>query len=439
MSNPYALDFNPLASAISDNQQLDLARNRLAMDQKRLGFEEKRLGWEGELQPFRVESARLGNMSAQQGVTREDQSLPLDLQAKRASIAGQGLSNQATAQNIQGKQLELEKELAGRAATIGQMIESEPDPNKQSLMLQKFYNADPRIKQHLSKYLPPEVISDPIVASRYMRAVASGYQAPQTMKVGKDEALVGVSRNPNDPTAPPKVGQIFKNDGNDQFKDEHQLRGELSQQPTVKNFSEVKSGFQRMTEGKEINDSKGSGAGDLAIVYGYMKMLDPTSVVREGEFATAEKTAGIPQQIVGMYNKVLNGQRLAPDVREEFMKMAGGLYQRNFADVTKIQDQYRELAKRNKLNPENVILDLGMAAKPQQGAPLPRFNPAPQGMQDVINGRGIQKPAQERLPQAPQQTQMPRLSAGPEGDAVYNSLPPGTQYVAPDGSTRTKR
>jgi hypothetical protein len=36
-----------------------------------------------------------------------------------------------------------------------------------------------------------------------------------------------------------------------------------------------------------------------------MKMLDPTSVVREGEFATAQNAASIPIKIVNMYNKAL--------------------------------------------------------------------------------------------------------------------------------------
>lgn len=68
MANPYALDFNPLASAISDNQQLDLARNRLAMDQERLGMEQTRLGFERELQPIRVQGAKLTNQQAEQAV-----------------------------------------------------------------------------------------------------------------------------------------------------------------------------------------------------------------------------------------------------------------------------------------------------------------------------------------------------------------------------------
>lgn len=350
----------------------------------------------------------------QQEIDREKKTLPLDLQAKQQGLASTGL-------DIQSKRDAAEKELYGRASAIAQMIEAEPDLVRQRDMLNKFYGADPRIKSAIGEKLPKELLDDPIAVARYMRAVHAGYQAPQTTKVGKDEALVTTSRDPNNPAAPPKVGQVYKNDGNDKFKDEHQLRGELSQQPTVKNFSEVKSGYQRMTEGREINDSKGSGAGDLAIVYGYMKMLDPTSVVREGEFATAEKTAGIPQQVVGLYNKVISGERLPPAVREEFMKMAGGLYQRNLADVTKIQDQYRQLAIRNRLDPSNVILDLGMAPKPQQGGNLPRFNPAPQPQAPAPGLRtGIGAP-----PLAPGQPPPPAQPPAMQSRQPGQQIPPG--------------
>jgi len=39
-------------------------------------------------------------------------------------------------------------------------------------------------------------------------------------------------------------------------------------------------------------------------------MLDPGSVVRESEFATAQNAAGVPDQVRNMYNKVLSGTRL---------------------------------------------------------------------------------------------------------------------------------
>ena len=35
-------------------------------------------------------------------------------------------------------------------------------------------------------------------------------------------------------------------------------------------------------------------AGDMALIFSYMKMLDPNSTVREGEYATAQDAGSIP-------------------------------------------------------------------------------------------------------------------------------------------------
>jgi hypothetical protein len=61
-----------------------------------------------------------------------------------------------------------------------------------------------------------------------------------------------------------------------------------------------------------------SGPASIAIVYKFMKSLDPTSVVREGEFATAENAAGIPDTVANIYNKLINGERLPESVIADF-------------------------------------------------------------------------------------------------------------------------
>ena len=389
MANPYTLDFNPLMGALESNQQADFQRNRLAMEQRRLGMAEESHGWERALQPYKLENAQLGVKREREmlpldlrartaeatrselGVDRERAMMPLDLMAKRAEISGLSYSNEA-------KRRELEKDLYGRAAAVGQLVENEPDLEKQKALLQRWYTTDPTIRQHLGTTLPKELLDDPVSVTRYLRAVAAGYQAPQIQKVGIGEAVVGVTRDPMNPTAAPKVGEIYKNPGKgEEFKNEHQLRQELDQNPTVKNFSDVKAGYGRMLEGDKLK----TGAGDLAIVYGYMKMLDPTSVVREGEFATAEKTAGVPEQIRVLYNKVLNGERLSEAVRTNFVGAAHQMYSRGMGDVNKINEQYRQIALRNKLNPANVILDHGIAVPPggvkEDGPPPPRFGGPP--------------------------------------------------------------
>ena len=66
-----------------------------------------------------------------------------------------------------------------------------------------------------------------------------------------------------------------------------------------------------------------------------MKMLDPGSVVREGEFANAQNSAGVPDRIRSRYNNVLSGERLAENTRQDFIQTAQGLYS-NATSITKI-------------------------------------------------------------------------------------------------------
>lgn len=66
----------------------------------------------------------------------------------------------------------------------------------------------------------------------------------------------------------------------------------------------------------------GSGPASIALVFKFMKALDPTSVVREGEFATAENSAGVPESVGNIYNKLVNGERLGDVQIKQFIETA---------------------------------------------------------------------------------------------------------------------
>lgn len=63
-------------------------------------------------------------------------------------------------------------------------------------------------------------------------------------------------------------------------------------------------------------------AGDISFIFQYMKMLDPGSVVREGEFATAQNAASVPDQIRNLYNRAMKGTRLNAEQRQQFLNAA---------------------------------------------------------------------------------------------------------------------
>lgn len=66
----------------------------------------------------------------------------------------------------------------------------------------------------------------------------------------------------------------------------------------------------------------GGGPAAIAMVFKFMKALDPQSVVREGEFATAENSAGVDDKILNMYNKLLEGEILTPEQMQQFIGTA---------------------------------------------------------------------------------------------------------------------
>lgn len=169
--------------------------------------------------------------------------------------------------------------------------------------------------------------------------------------------------NKKDPTNKVKIGpRADRNEGEGrQFSQEDKLRTSYITQ--AKPFADLRTNYSRIKAANKDN----TGASDIAMVYSFMKMLDPTSVVREGEFATAENAGGVPQQIQSLYNKVINGQRLAPEVRQQFMQQADRQYQEQYKSYKATQNIFRSLAEQYQLDPTRVAPDLEYDVMPGSG------------------------------------------------------------------------
>jgi hypothetical protein len=115
-----------------------------------------------------------------------------------------------------------------------------------------------------------------------------------------------------------------------------------------------------------------SPAGDMAVIFNYMRLLDPGSTVREGEYATAQNAGSVPDRVRNMYNMVLGGTKLTPTQRTDFTKQAKGLFGAQERQQKKLSDQYRMIAKRLKIDPENIGLDLSIVDQPMPGAEAPQ-------------------------------------------------------------------
>ena len=128
---------------------------------------------------------------------------------------------------------------------------------------------------------------------------------------------------------------------------EGNMRKEYNEQ--TKPYQEVKSAYGRLLS------SEDNAVGDLSLIFAYMKMLDPGSVVREGEFATAQNAAGVPEQIRNMYNKAASGERLNKSQRESFKGQAKGLYNSALESEKTVRTGLERIAKGYGLNTQNVF------------------------------------------------------------------------------------
>lgn len=170
---------------------------------------------------------------------------------------------------------------------------------------------------------------------------------------------------------------------------EGKFRKEYSDQ--TKGYKEVKSAYGRVLA------SEDNAVGDLSLIFGYMKMLDPGSVVREGEFATAQNAAGVPERIQNIYNQVVSGQRLSPSQRQSFKGQAGKLYSTAQTQEAQVRQGIERIAKGYGLNTANIFYTPTEVAPTAPGAAPGAPAPAPGAPVSVTapNGQVLTFPSQQ--------------------------------------------
>jgi hypothetical protein len=119
----------------------------------------------------------------------------------------------------------------------------------------------------------------------------------------------------------------------------------------AKPYIEVAQAYRKVLSAPE------SAAGDMSKIFGYMKILDPGSTVREGEAASAQNAAGVPDRILNLYNKALTGQRLNPTQRADFDNSAYKLVESQKQQFEGLKTHFKERAISQNANPNNVIYD----------------------------------------------------------------------------------
>jgi len=169
------------------------------------------------------------------------------------------------------------------------------------------------------------------------------------------------------------------------FTQEQQLRTQFG--GLTKDYRNVKDAFNRVKSAA----NNPSAAGDLSLVFNYMKMLDPGSTVREGEFANAQNATGVPQRVLNTYSKLVKGERLAPEQRKDFLYQTNNLFTAQEVAFNQVKKQYSTIATKYGLDPEMVVGGFDQPAEEQDATlsdtPKPAAQPAPSVSEPRISSK----------------------------------------------------
>ena len=238
-----------------------------------------------------------------------------------------------------------------RVQMIGELGGDPSDTARIGSMLQsgRIAEAQNELRGFLRPFMPTEAIKASELTDSGQRVTRD----PLTGQVSAED-VAGFRAKPEDP----KI-----------FEKESKLRTEFNSLESVKNFAIRNSALGAI----EASAQDPTAAGDISLIFAYMKMLDPNSVVREGEFATAQSAGSVPQTLWSKYNQALTGERLAPEVRQDFVDRANKLYTRASEDFDEVYTRYEDIAKANNLDPSRALVDYRFKA-PSAAIPQSAIN-----------------------------------------------------------------
>ena len=140
----------------------------------------------------------------------------------------------------------------------------------------------------------------------------------------------------------------------EKIRTESTLRKEFNNLFEVTQMREMKTMYDKVN----ISAKEDSAAGDISLVFAYMKMLDPRSTVREGEAATVRGARSVPEGITNLYNELIKtGEKLTQKQRDSFVKASKSLMAGTIENYKPVYEAYVDIANRKGFEVEDVVID----------------------------------------------------------------------------------
>lgn len=198
------------------------------------------------------------------------------------------------------------------------------DPAEIQKLIQRQFQQNPEIKEVT---LPNgEKMSVQVMPDRTVRDLSGNAIAPNVLQGG---------------AGPSKT----------QKEGEDNLRKEIEGSKQVQDYAAADPMYRSMVQ-SALNPN---GASDLDLIYGFGKIMDPGSVVREGELVLVQGSGDMQDRLRQLIQSVSGGGKLTPEVRMNLLKTAQtrlGELRTAYDDVVGTRS---EIAKRRGLGVENIV------------------------------------------------------------------------------------
>lgn len=141
----------------------------------------------------------------------------------------------------------------------------------------------------------------------------------------------------------------------DKDKIEREMKRSKDFRTESKPFGEARLNYDKIVASATTPNP--TGATDIALIFNYMKMLDPTSVVRGSEYQAAAGASPLILTLGQEYNKLFTKQaaKLPDQTRKYFLQAATEAFVPYVEGQKRLEASFREEAERFDLNSDNIV------------------------------------------------------------------------------------
>lgn len=132
------------------------------------------------------------------------------------------------------------------------------------------------------------------------------------------------------------------------------LRNDFTSNQVVKDYNIQRAGYE---QSQIIDPNTANPQEDMALIFSFMKILDPGSVVREGEFATAQKYTSFLDGLGVKLDTVTKGNLLSTKQRENIRNAMQSKFNLSQSAYDKVVKSFETQGRNAKVDPQDFIID----------------------------------------------------------------------------------